>query len=90
MSLILVPLFLAQISASQFPAQTEPPRPSEPKAAQTKPEDFGSLEGKITNASTGEPIKKVLLTLRRADPSPSKVLLLLPSPPPPMPKASLR
>lgn len=34
---------------------------------QVRPEDLASVEGQVTNASTGEPLNKATLTLRRAD-----------------------
>jgi protocatechuate 3,4-dioxygenase beta subunit len=39
-------------------------------AAQTKPEDPCSIGGQVTNAATGEPLRRALVYLRRTDMSP--------------------
>src|ERR1019366_5947793 len=39
-------------------------------AAQTKPEDPCSIGGQVTNAATGEPVRRALVSLRRIDMSP--------------------
>src|SRR5260370_15694868 len=49
----------------QRPAQTQQPQP-----APTKPEDLSALEGQVVNATTGQPLGKAALTLRRVDARP--------------------
>ena len=43
-------------------------------AAQTKPEDPCSISGQVTNATTGEPVRRALVYLRRIDGSPGGVM----------------
>ena len=43
-------------------------------AAQTKPEDPCSISGQVTNAATGEPVRRALVYLRRIDGSPGGVM----------------
>ena len=43
-------------------------------AAQTKPEDPCSIGGQVTNAATGEPVRRALVYLRRIDGSPGGVM----------------
>ena len=38
--------------------------------AQTKPEDSCAISGQVSNAATGEPVRRALVTLRRIDMSP--------------------
>src|SRR5216683_2314335 len=51
--------------ARQRPAQTQQSQP-----APTKPEDLSALEGQVVNATTGQPLGKAALTLRRVDARP--------------------
>ena len=39
-------------------------------AAQTKPDDSCAISGQVSNAATGEPVRRALVTLRRIDMSP--------------------
>ena len=39
-------------------------------AAQTRPGDLCSVSGAVTNASTGEPVRRAMVLLRRVDSSP--------------------
>jgi hypothetical protein len=41
---------------------------NQPAQIQIRPEDLCVLEGQVSNASTGEPLGKAALTLRRVDP----------------------
>ena len=43
-------------------------------AAQTNPADSCSVSGQVTNASTGEPVRRALVALRRIDGSPGVVM----------------
>jgi hypothetical protein len=67
--LILVPLGLA--------AQNSAPRPqpaassAQPNPPETKLEDLGSVEGQVLDATTGDPIRKANLVLRRTDVNPN-------------------
>src|SRR5437879_3181995 len=59
-----------------LPAQTGtstniPPAPSPVQPPATKPEDQCRLSGKVVSSSTGEPVKKASILLRRADLNPS-------------------
>jgi uncharacterized protein (DUF2141 family) len=73
----MTPLFVlltAAISLAQQPAiervPAGPPRPTGPSPAEIKPEDLCVIEGKVANAATGEPVKKAILTIRRAEITP--------------------
>src|SRR5947199_10782622 len=65
---LLVPI----IAAAQQPA----PRPSgrwpalDTPPAPAKPEDLCAVEGQVVNSTTGEPLGKAALTLRRAESQP--------------------
>src|SRR5260370_39341867 len=39
-------------------------------AAQTKPDDSCSVSGQVSNAATGEPVRRAMVSLRRIDVSP--------------------
>jgi len=39
-------------------------------AAQTKPDDSCSISGQVSNAATGEPVRRAMVSLRRIDMSP--------------------
>src|ERR1035438_1030965 len=39
-------------------------------AAQTKPDDSCAISGQVSNAATGEPVRRASVSLRRIDPSP--------------------
>jgi 5-hydroxyisourate hydrolase-like protein (transthyretin family) len=43
-------------------------------AAQTKPDDSCAIAGQVSNASTGEPVRRALVSLRRIDGSPGVVM----------------
>src|ERR1035441_5384532 len=45
-------------------------------AAQTKPEDPCSISGQVTNAATGEPVRRALVSLRRIDGSPGVTMTI--------------
>ena len=47
-------------------------------AAQTKPDDLCSLSGQVSNASTGEPLRRALVVLRRTDMSPGATTIQVP------------
>jgi carboxypeptidase family protein len=65
---LLVPAFVA---AQQAPRGAAPPqRSAPPQQAPAKTEDLCALEGMVMNASTGEPLGKAALTLRRVDAPP--------------------
>jgi hypothetical protein len=48
------------------------PTPQPTQAPETKPEDRCAIEGQILSSTTGEPVKKANLILRRADVTPSQ------------------
>ena len=47
-------------------------------AAQTKPDGLCSLSGQVSNASTGEPVRRALVVLRRTDMSPGATTIQVP------------
>jgi 5-hydroxyisourate hydrolase-like protein (transthyretin family) len=49
--------------------QTQPPTPAQP----TPPEDLCGISGQTVNAATGEPLRRVSVTLMRADPNPGEL-----------------
>ena len=57
----------------QAPQQSQRSRPTqqtpEQQVPKTKPEDLASVEGRVVNALTGEPLNKASLTLRRIETS---------------------
>ena len=53
------------------------PAGAPPSAVEVKPESLCTIEGKVVNANTGEPVPKAMLTLRGAEPQRSPA-----SPPP--------
>jgi hypothetical protein len=68
---MFLPLALAaQQSSTICPGGQAIGAQSESQAAETKPEDRCSIDGRVLNASTEEPVKKADLMLRRADRSP--------------------
>jgi protocatechuate 3,4-dioxygenase beta subunit len=58
--ILLVPMLLP---AQNAPAPAVPP---------TKPEDLCTLSGRVLNASSGEPVRRVTVVLMRADPTPGE------------------
>ena len=68
-ALLLLPLAPAQTASTQpgQPASSNPPTPGQVDNGNVKPEDKCTVEGKILNSMTGEPLKKAHVTLRRMD-----------------------
>jgi len=70
--LMLIPWALsAQRGAPPGEYQGRRPTPAAAEPLATQPEDYGSVEGSVLNALTGEPLRKATVTLRRAESRPS-------------------
>ena len=65
---LFLPLVLvAQQNNAHTPAGNPAGPPTPPQASETKPEDRCSIAGQVLRETTGEPIKKANVILRRAD-----------------------
>lgn len=62
---LLLALWLIQVPSAQSPAAPSS-QPSATKQSTVKPEDMSTIEGVVLKA-TGDPLKKAILTLRKAD-----------------------
>jgi protocatechuate 3,4-dioxygenase beta subunit len=75
LSMILPVVLAAQQSTNTVPfgrsGGTPQPTERSVQVAEMKPEDRCAIEGQILNATTGEPVKKANLILRRADVAPA-------------------
>lgn len=72
LAMMLIPLALsAQRGGPPADYQVRRPPPQAAESAATNPEDYGSVEGSVLNALTGEPLRKAMVTLRRAESRPS-------------------
>ena len=73
--LFLLPLGLIEQTVEQTVGVATQVLPAAPLAQvsgqESKPEELGSVAGQVADASTGEPLRKVNLVLRRADPNPN-------------------
>ena len=67
--LLFVPLALAAQTVITDRGVAGPPVTSTPESA---PEDLASIDGQVLNSQTGEPVKKALVVLRRANPTPNQ------------------
>src|SRR6266446_3863388 len=76
MKKILLYLFLSLVLIAQQgpprgPTRQRPGQSQQSQTAPTRPEDLSTVEGQVVNSSTGEPLGKAALTLRRVDSQPS-------------------
>ncbi|HXP87350.1 MAG TPA: carboxypeptidase-like regulatory domain-containing protein [Bryobacteraceae bacterium] len=70
--LFLLPLGLAAQNGGAVPQAAPSAAPSpQSNAPETKPEDLASIEGQVSDANTGEPLRKANLVLRRTDVNPN-------------------
>jgi len=75
MFLAAAALFAQQSQTGAPPAATDPNNPPAAQANPTKPEDLCGIEGQVSNAATGAPVKKAELRLSRVNLNPNTASL---------------
>src|SRR2546430_17122510 len=63
--LFLSLVLIAQQGPPRGPTRQRPGQSQQSQPAPTKPEDLAAVEGQVVNSTTGQPLGKAALTLRR-------------------------